>query len=110
MKTVRNVTLLLLQVNHAELRSRLFDLFAIGLSADSTLTVEQRVEGVERAIAYQNNPQSFLERYATDIDELKLQITLARELLPTISRYQIAYCIRGPSQDIIEVMETIPEL
>ncbi|MGK7909856.1 MAG: ATP-binding protein, partial [Synechococcus sp.] len=87
-----------------ELRSRLFDLFAIGLSADSTLTVEQRVEGVERAIAYQNNPQSFLERYATDIDELKLQITLARELLPlvTIARHQIVYLVSEAERAQVE--------
>ncbi|MEM9534420.1 MAG: magnesium chelatase ATPase subunit D [Cyanobacteria bacterium P01_E01_bin.45] len=76
-----------------ELRSRLFDLFAIGLSADNPLTVDERVEGVARAVDYQNDPVAFLDRYAADIEDLKLQIALARALLPRISvtREEIAY-------------------
>ena len=74
------------------MRSRLFDLFALGLSADSELTWEQRVEGVVRVEAYQNEPQAFVDRYAAEIDDLKLQIALAREVLPRVSiaQHQIA--------------------
>ena len=87
-----------------ELRSRLFDLFAIGLSADSVLTAEERIEGVERAMAYQNDPQGFLARYAAEIEDLKLQITLARELLPSvaIARQQIAYLVSEADRAQVE--------
>ncbi|MGK7911348.1 MAG: magnesium chelatase ATPase subunit D [Synechococcus sp.] len=87
-----------------ELRSRLFDLFAIGLSADNPLTVEERVEGVDRAVDYQNDPIAFLERYAADIEDLKLQIALARELLPLISltHEQVAYLVSEAERADVE--------
>jgi magnesium chelatase subunit D len=68
-----------------ELRAQLLDLFAIGISADTPLTVKQRVMGVESVVAFQNAPYCFIQHYADDIDELKLQIALARELLPQVA-------------------------
>ena len=87
-----------------QLPSRLFDLFAMGLFADSPLAVEQRIEGVNRAIADKDTPQAFQERYAADVENLQLQVTLARQLLPgvAIARHQIAYLVSEAERAQVE--------
>jgi magnesium chelatase subunit D len=68
-----------------ELRSQLFDLFAIGLSADRFLTVEQRGAAVDRVLTFQDSPSQFLEIYQEEMEDLTGQIALARELLPQVT-------------------------
>ena len=87
-----------------ELRPQLLDLFAIGLSADTPLTLEQRVTGVEQVVAFQNAPYKFIKRYAEDIAELQLQIALARALLPqvAIAQQQIATLVAEAERFQIE--------
>jgi len=78
-----------------DLRAHLIDRFAIVLSADEILTVEERVEAVDRAIRYMESPGDFLSQYADDLDSLKIQIVLARERLKQvqITTEQITYLV-----------------
>ncbi|MBE9170831.1 magnesium chelatase ATPase subunit D [Pleurocapsales cyanobacterium LEGE 06147] len=77
------------------LREHLLDRIAITLSADGVLSLDRRVEAVERAIAYASSPERFIRQYGDDIDSLKTDIILAREWLKevTITHDQILYLV-----------------
>ena len=78
-----------------ELRAHLLDRFAIVLSADESLSLSDRVLAVEQATSYNDSPQAFIQRHSQEIDDIKLQILLARELLPQvhITSEQITYLV-----------------
>lgn len=86
------------------LREHLLDRIAIALSADSVLSLEQRVEAVNQVIDFTNSPKDFIAAYEGDIDSLKTDIILAREWLKEvkISHEQIMYLVQEAVRGTVE--------
>lgn len=86
------------------LREHLLDRIAIALSADSILSLEQRVEAVNQVIDFTNSPQNFINDYEDDLDSLKTDIILAREWLKEvkITHDQILYLVREAVRGTVE--------
>ena len=86
------------------LREHLLDRIAIALSADSILSLEQRVEAVNQVIDFTNSPKEFVNAYEEDIDSLKTDIILAREWLKEVkvSHDQILYLVQEAVRGTVE--------
>ena len=76
-------------------RDHLLDRFAIALSANQVLELDQRVEITRSAIGHAESSQAFSQRFQEDTDALATQLLLARQWLPDvqITREQIAYLV-----------------
>ena len=78
------------------LRDAVLDRFAIALSADRPLALEERVGIADAALAYAQDSGAFLGRWQEETDALATQLLLARQWLPdvVISAGQIAYLVQ----------------
>jgi len=76
-------------------RDHLLDRFAIALSANQLLAVEQRVAITRSALDHGESVETFRARFQEETDGLATQLLLARQWLPDvrISREQIAYLV-----------------
>ncbi|MEX0588106.1 MAG: ATP-binding protein, partial [Cyanobium sp.] len=76
-------------------RDHLLDRFAICLSANQVLELEQRVEITRSAMAQAESSEAFRQTWQEETDALATQLLLARQWLPDvqISREQIAYLV-----------------
>ncbi|QNG28948.1 magnesium chelatase ATPase subunit D [Synechococcus sp. LTW-R] len=77
------------------IRDHLLDRFAIALSANQVLELDQRVEITRSAIGHAESSEAFRQRWQEETDALSTQLLLARQWLPDvqISREQIAYLV-----------------
>jgi len=77
-------------------RDHLLDRFAICLSANQLLDVEQRVAITRSALDHGESTEVFRQRFQEETDALATQLLLARQWLPDvrISREQITYLVQ----------------
>ncbi|MFO0039378.1 MAG: magnesium chelatase ATPase subunit D [Synechococcaceae cyanobacterium] len=77
-------------------RDHLLDRFAIALSANQLLEVEQRVAITRSALEHGAGSEAFRDRWQEETEALATQLLLARQWLPdvTIAREQIAYLVK----------------
>ncbi len=76
-------------------REHLLDRIAITLSADEVLGLDERVDAVQQALKFSRSPEAFLAQYDQELEELRLDIILARERLKDVqlSEEQMAYLV-----------------
>lgn len=68
-----------------ELRPQLLDRFGLNLALDGQPQPALRAEIVRRRLAFDSDPQVFLQHWANAQDELRSRCQAARELLPAIA-------------------------
>eukprot|EP00210_Caulerpa_lentillifera_P005678 g5430.t1 len=87
-----------------KLREHLLDRFAISISADVQLTMEQRIEAVDIATLFQNLPTQILDDTEETTEATKTQILIARESLNEvqITDEQVAYLVEEASRGLVE--------
>ncbi|MFW6732480.1 MAG: magnesium chelatase ATPase subunit D [Synechococcus sp.] len=78
------------------LRDAVLDRFAIALSADRPVALEERVGIADAALAYAQDGSAFLARWQAETDALATQLLLARQWLPdvVVSPGQIPYLVQ----------------
>ncbi len=76
-------------------RDHLLDRFAIVLSADQLITIEQRVQITESVLSHGKSSESFSKTWSEATEALATQLLLARQWLPDvqISQEQIQYLV-----------------
>jgi magnesium chelatase subunit D len=84
-----------------ELRAHLIDRLAMVLSADTPLSLEERVEAVERVLQQAADPEAFWQRHGPGLQDLQHRITTARRLVKRVKltppqvRYVVNEAIRA---------------
>ncbi|MZD04218.1 putative cobaltochelatase [Streptomyces sp. SID5785] len=68
-----------------ELRPQLLDRFGLTVEVAASREPEQRVEVVRRRLAYDDEPEGFVARWAGEEAELRARIVAARALLPRVA-------------------------
>jgi magnesium chelatase subunit D len=86
------------------LREHLLDRIAIALSADGVISLDQRVQAIDRVIEYTTSPQQFIAQYGEEIDNLRTEIILAREWLKDvcITHDQIGYLVQEAMRGVVQ--------
>ena len=67
-----------------QLRPQLLDRFPLSVSVERIKTVEDRMEVVKRSIEFETDPEKFIDSYKLPQEELRKQISTARDLLPAV--------------------------
>lgn len=86
------------------LRTHLLDRMAVVLPAENSMTLDDRLEVVQRVAQFADSPAQFLTEYTSGLEDLRTQIVLAREWLgrvrarPEQIRYLVEEAIRGQVQ------------
>jgi magnesium chelatase subunit D len=85
-------------------RDHLLDRFAICLSANQSLDLEQRVAITRSALGHAESSEQFRQQWQEETDALATQLLLARQWLPDvqITREQIAYLVNEAMRGGVE--------
>jgi len=67
-----------------QLRPQLLDRFSLSVDVERISSAEERMEIVKRNIEFETNPETFLEKYKANQENLRNRIIQAREILPKI--------------------------
>jgi magnesium chelatase subunit I len=67
-----------------ELRPQLLDRFGLCVTVSGMKDAEKRVEVIERRLAFEENPEKFMENWQAECDLLRDKITAAKALLPLV--------------------------
>ena len=73
-----------MNVEEGELRPQLLDRFGLGVEVRAPREAGERAEIVRRRLAFDRDPQAFVERYAEDERALAARIAAARERLDSV--------------------------
>lgn len=66
------------------LRPQFLDRFGLMVDVQAPTDIQERTEVIRRRIAYESNPEVFIERWASEQTKLTRQIERARQLLPSV--------------------------
>ena len=66
------------------IRPQLLDRFGLSVTVKAETDVALRMEVLRRRLAFEDNPQAFIESYSKDDEALRETIEIARKVLPTI--------------------------
>lgn len=102
-----------------ELRPQLLDRFGLCVNIRGAEDLEERIEVMERRVAFDENPESFSARWKEDSERLAInieqainiypQVTIERKLLLEIAKYCLEVGVDGHRGDII-MMKTAKTL
>ncbi|MFJ2817605.1 putative cobaltochelatase [Streptomyces sp. NPDC087294] len=67
-----------------ELRPQLLDRFGLTVEVAASREPDQRVEVVRRRLAYDDDPEGFVARWADEESAVRQRVVAARELLPSV--------------------------
>jgi magnesium chelatase subunit D len=87
-----------------ELRAHLLDRFAMVLSADAPLAIEERVEAVRRVLCFAEAPAHFWRHYGPGLQDLRRRVLAGRRRLrrtsiaPAQIRYLVEEAIRAGTE------------
>jgi magnesium chelatase subunit I len=102
-----------------ELRPQLLDRFGLCVTVQGTSDIDERLEVMERRVAFDENPEAFAARWQKESERLAAvmeramvlypQVSIRRELLVEIAQYCVQVGVDGHRGDII-MMKTAKTL
>ena len=82
---VRTTLIATMNPEEGTLPSHILDRFGMYVDVQALTDVQERVEIMQRALAYSRNILEFRRRYAEETQQLAAKLTTARELLPQVA-------------------------